>query len=219
MQFGFMPGKGTTDAIFIIRQLQEKFLEKSKKLFSAFVDLEKAFDRVPRELVRWALRKLEVDEWLVKAVMSMYYHVTTSVRTKKGNTDPFEVKVGLHQGSVLSPLLFIIVLEAVLSGHKIGLPWEILYADDLALMAASEEELKKKLNFLKNILERKGLKVNLLKTKIMVSGDGSGVQEQSGTYPCGVCGKGVGVNSIQCSLCTKWVHKKCSKISSSLASF
>ena len=56
MQFGFMPGKGTTDAIFIMRQVQEKHQAKKKKLYYAFVDLEKAFDRVPREVVRWALQ-------------------------------------------------------------------------------------------------------------------------------------------------------------------
>ena len=53
MQFGFMPGKGTTDAIFIMRQVQEKHQAKKKKLYYAFVDLEKAFDRVQREVVRW----------------------------------------------------------------------------------------------------------------------------------------------------------------------
>ena len=55
MQFGFMPGKGTTDAIFIMRQVQEKHQAKKKKLYYAFMDLEKAFDRVPREVVRWAV--------------------------------------------------------------------------------------------------------------------------------------------------------------------
>ena len=49
MQFGFMPGKGATDAIFIMRQVQEKHQTKKKKLYYAFVYLEKAFDRVPRE--------------------------------------------------------------------------------------------------------------------------------------------------------------------------
>ena len=48
MQFGFMPGRGTTDAIFIVRQMQEKYLVANKPLYLAFVDLEKAFDRVPR---------------------------------------------------------------------------------------------------------------------------------------------------------------------------
>ena len=60
MQFGFMPG--TTDAIFIIRQLQEKYRAKRKNFYFDFVDLEKAFNRVPRELTRWALRKLRVEE-------------------------------------------------------------------------------------------------------------------------------------------------------------
>ena len=69
MQFGIMPGKGTTNAIFILRQVQEKHQEKKKKLYYAFVDLEKAFDRFPREVVRWALMKLGVDEWLIRTVM------------------------------------------------------------------------------------------------------------------------------------------------------
>jgi len=58
MQFGFMKGKGTTDAIFTVRQMQETFRVKGKKLYFGFVDLEKAFDRVPREVIRWAMHKL-----------------------------------------------------------------------------------------------------------------------------------------------------------------
>ena len=113
MQFGFVPGKGTVDAIFMVRQLQEKFLEKRKDLFFAFVDLEKAFDRVPREVVRWALRQLDVEEWLVQTVMTIYERARAVVRTKQGYSTEFEVKVGVHQGSVLSPLLFVAVMEVV----------------------------------------------------------------------------------------------------------
>ena len=69
MQFGFMKGKGTTDAIFTVRQTQEKFRVKGKKLYFGFMDLEKAFDRVPREVIQWAMHKLGVEEWLVSAVM------------------------------------------------------------------------------------------------------------------------------------------------------
>ena len=59
MQFGFMSGRDTTDAIFIIRQLQEKHLGKHKPLYFAFVDLEKAFDRVPRQVL-WCTMKREM---------------------------------------------------------------------------------------------------------------------------------------------------------------
>ena len=58
-----------------------------------------------------------------------------------GESAEFAVKVGVHQGSVLSPLLFIIVLEALLKKFRTGLPWELFYADDLTLLAESEEEL------------------------------------------------------------------------------
>ena len=55
MQFGFMSGKGTTHALFILRRMQEKFREREQKLYMCFVDLEKAFDRVPRKVMEWAL--------------------------------------------------------------------------------------------------------------------------------------------------------------------
>jgi len=111
MQFGFMKGKGTTDAIFTVRQMQENFRVKGKKLYFGFVDLVKAFDRVPREVIRWAMRG--VEEWLASPVMSMYAGAKTVVRTVYGNSSGSEVKVGMHQGSALSPLLFVIVMEDI----------------------------------------------------------------------------------------------------------
>jgi len=96
MQFGFMPWKGTTDANFTVRQIQKKYGCKGKKLYFAFEDLEKAFDRVPREVTRWALRKAGVEEWLVKVVMAMYEGAQNVVRTT-GNSKAFNVKVGLYQ--------------------------------------------------------------------------------------------------------------------------
>jgi len=61
IQFGFTKGKVTTNAIFLARQMQENFRVKGKKLYFGFVDLEKAFDRVPREVIRWAGSKLGVE--------------------------------------------------------------------------------------------------------------------------------------------------------------
>ena len=77
------------------------------------LDLEKAYDRIPREVVRWALRDAGVDEWLVDTVMSTYKNARTVVLTDDGVSEEFEVGVGLHQGSALSPLLFIIVMDRV----------------------------------------------------------------------------------------------------------
>ena len=66
-QFGFVPGRGATVAIFVVRQLQEMYLAAM-----AFVDLEKAFDQVPLKLIWWALRKVGVEEWIVRLVQGMY---------------------------------------------------------------------------------------------------------------------------------------------------
>ena len=110
-QFGFVPGRGTTDAIFVVRQLQEKYLAANKRLYMAFIDHQKAFDRVPKKVIWWALRKLGVDEWIVRLIQGMYSNARSHVRVCEGYSEEFEVKVGVHQGSVLSPLLFIIVLE------------------------------------------------------------------------------------------------------------
>lgn len=77
------------------------------------MDLEKAFDRVPREVVRWALRKFGVEEWLVKAVMALYSGACTMVRTGAQDSNSFDVKVGVRQGSVLSPLLFAAAIDAM----------------------------------------------------------------------------------------------------------
>ena len=104
MQFGFMPGRGTTDAIFILRQMHKKHIARKKDLFFAFVDLEKAFDRVPRIVLWWAMRKLGVEEWVI-SVKAMYANARSKVQLNDQFSDEFEVKVGVHQGSVLSPLL------------------------------------------------------------------------------------------------------------------
>ena len=108
-----------------IKVHEEKYLAKKKDLWMAFVDLEKAFDRVPREVVWWALRKLGVDEWIVSVIKSMYEEATTAVKVNGRVSNAFVVRVGVHQGSVLSPLLFIIVLEALSREFKEGLPMEL----------------------------------------------------------------------------------------------
>ena len=124
-------------------------------------------------------------------------------------SEGFEVKVGVHQGSVLSPILFNIVMQAIADNFTAGLPWELLYADDLVLLAESRAELEGRLMEWIERLKEKGLRVNIGKTKVMNCKVGVGQVENSGKFPCEICRKGVGVNSIYCGYCKKWIHKRC----------
>ena len=98
-----------------------------KRLYIAVMDLEKGFDLVPRKVILWAIRKLGVEEWIVKLVREMNENVKSGVRVVKGLSEEFAVKVGVHQGSVLSPQLFIIVLEIPPRELRVGIPWEDMY--------------------------------------------------------------------------------------------
>ena len=144
-QFGFIPGRGTTDAIFVVRQLQEKLLAANKRLYMAFVDLEKEFDRVPRKVICWALRKLGVEEWIVRLVQGMYANARSRVHVGEGYSEEFEMKVGAHKGLILSPWLFIIVFETLSHDIRSGVPWEGFYAEDLVIITESLEECFRRL--------------------------------------------------------------------------
>ena len=125
-----------------------------------------------------------MDEWLIRTVMALYTEACTVVKTDAGLSENFEVKVGLHQGSVLSPLLFAVVMDVVTSEARNGLPSELLYADDLVFMAPTMEQpvvgvcLNGELSFLTKD-----------KSKLMVGSSGGKMIVNSGKWPCGVCGK------------------------------
>jgi len=103
---------------------------------------------------------------------------------------------------------------AISREFRVALPWELLYADDLAVIAETEEDLIKRLNEWKNNVE--SMRVNMNKTKVMISGERQKPVQKATRWPCGVCDRGVGSNSIECTSCQKWVHKKCSGIKGSM---
>ena len=146
----------------------------------------------------------------MRLVQGMYANARSLFRVGEGFSKEFEVKVGVNQGSVLSPLLFIIVLEALSCEFRAGVPWEDLYADDLVIIADSLNECVRRLLIWKKAMEKKGLRVNAGKTKVQACGTGLDLLQSSGEYPCAVCRTGVGNNSIYCNGCKHWVHKKCS---------
>ena len=211
MLFGFLPGKGTVDTIFIVRRMQEEYQKKNKKLYMCFVDMEKAFDRVPRKVMEWAMRKKGLSEVIVRAVMSLYDGAKTRVRVGSAYSEEFEVEVGVHQASVLSPLLFAIVVDVFIENARRGVVNELLYADDLILMSETMKDMKERFWNWKDALESKSLKVNTRKTKLMVCGS-EGELFKSKIDPCGVCGRRVMANSVLCTKCRNWVHGHCAKI-------
>ena len=164
-QYGFMPGKCTTDALFALRVLMEKYREGQKELHCVFVDLEKAYDKVPREEVWYCMRKSGLAEKYVRIVQDMYDGSTTAVRCAVGVTEEFEVKVGLHQGSALSPCLFAMMMDRMTDEIREEAPWTMMFADDIVICSESKKQVEEKLESWIYALERRGTKVNRRKTE------------------------------------------------------
>ena len=133
------------------------------------IDLEEAFDGVPRKDVELAMIIKGISEALVRAVMILCRGAKTTVKVGTHLSEEIEVKLGVRQGLVLSPLLSAIVIDVVTNEIKEGMLQESLYADDLVLISETVAKLHTKFYCLKSAFESKGLKVNIVKTKVMVS--------------------------------------------------
>ena len=139
-QFGFRSGRSTTNLMFAVRQIMEK-LEMKKYSYWTFLDMEKAYDKVPRRLIRAVLRWFGVPHALIEVVQAMYRDPRTTVRTAFGLTGMFPVGVGVHQGSALSPLLFILVMDYISKQVGGDRSTKLQSADDVALQFDNEQEL------------------------------------------------------------------------------
>lgn len=182
-QCGFRKGRGCVDQIFALRNIMEKSLEVNKELFVAFMDLEKAYDRVDWKALWEVLRTYGVGGSLLKAVQSFYCEGRASVRVNREKGRWFPVKVGLRQGCVMSPGLFNIFIDSVVKevnarvlekgtemvdGQKCK--WEVnqlLFADDTALVGDSEEKLQRLVTEFGMVCYNRKLKVNADKSKVM----------------------------------------------------
>ena len=144
IQFGFMPGKGTTDATFILGQAQEKSLEGNEELYIAFVDLEKAYDGVPREEIYWCLRKRGVSEKIVREMKVLLPgQQDNSAMWSRSN------RIVLSRSRPTSRLCTESISICSCGGHyqrgcKEATAKDLLYADDLGIVAGSEEELQER---------------------------------------------------------------------------
>ncbi|KAK3524793.1 hypothetical protein QTP86_006486 [Hemibagrus guttatus] len=145
-------------------------------------DLEKAYDRVPREELWYCMRKSGVAEKYVRVVQDMYERSRTVVRCAVGQTEEFNVEVGLHQGSALSPFLFAIVMDQLSEEVRQESPWTMMFADNIVICSESREQVEENLERWRFALERRGMKVSRSKTEYMcVNGrEGSGTVRLQG---------------------------------------
>jgi len=111
-----------------------------------FIDLEKAYDRVPRDVLWRCSEQKSIPVAYIQIIRDMYNGVRTRVTTLVGDTDDFPIDIGLHQGSALSPFLFPIVMDNLTRGIQAELPWSLLFADDIVLIDETRVGVNTKLN-------------------------------------------------------------------------
>src|SRR5574337_350757 len=181
VQAGFRKGRGTRDQIVNICWIIKKAREFQKNIYFCFTDYAKAFGCVDHNKLWRILKEMGIPDHPICLLRNLYAGQEATVRTGHETTDWFQIGKGVCQGCILSPCLFNLYAEYIMrnagleetqagikiAGRNIS---HLRYADDTTLMAESEEELKSLLMKVKEESEKVGLKLNIQKTKIMVSG-------------------------------------------------
>jgi hypothetical protein len=133
------------------------YREEKKGLHMVFIELEKAYDKVPRDIMWWSLEKHKVPTKYITLIKDMYKDAMTCVRTCDGDTSDFPIKIGLHQGSALSPYLFTLVMDEVTRDIQGDIPWCMLFADDVVLVDESRAGVNMKLELWRHTLRVEGV--------------------------------------------------------------
>jgi Reverse transcriptase (RNA-dependent DNA polymerase) len=180
-QSGFRKGRSVQDHVFTIKQITEKAIAQNNQVFLAFVDLEKAFDRVPRRRIWNSLENRGIEAKLIEVIKSLYRRNLNCVISKNMRSEMFQTNEGLRQGGGLSPLLFNIFMDDIINessdqNKKLVVGYrhlqritisEGVFADDVVVMAGNEKDLQHNLETWNRTFESYDMKINKAKTKVM----------------------------------------------------
>ena len=184
-QFGFRQDRSCAQAIFVLTTLIQVRRRRGGSMHVCYVDFQKAYDSVNRELLWGKMRGMGYGGWIMDACTALYANVPMCVKTSEGYTTCFLSNVGVKQGCPLSPTLFGLFVDdfeehmhaAAERGADLQVPciqdcpvWALMYADDLALMANTMAGLQLQLNELQAYSTRWQLTVNVTKTKVVSYG-------------------------------------------------
>ena len=179
-QAGFRPGRGCVDQIFALRQIIELQHEFREPLFIAFIDFAAAFDSIDRKSLGRLLEALGFPPRVMRVIMALYNETKCRVRVYGQESKPFTVTTGVRQGAILSPTLFNCCIDwamkEALDNQDLGIQLTSLpdrltvldYADDIAILAKTSQELQLMVDRVAATAARLGLCINAAKTKVMV---------------------------------------------------
>jgi hypothetical protein len=143
-----------------------------------FIDLGKTYDKVTRNVMWWVLQKHKVSSKYITLIKDMYDNVVTSVRTSDGDNNDFLINIELHQGSTLSPYLFALVMDEITRDIQGGIPWCMLFVDDVVLVDESRTRVDQKLELWRRTLEAKDFRLSRSKMEYMKCDFSATTQEE-----------------------------------------
>lgn len=181
-QFGFRNNLGTREALFGIQVLVQKCRDLAQPVYMCFIDFEKAFDKVRHNKLIEILKRTGIHDKDLQIIKNLYFNQKANIRIGSNTSEEVEIKRGVRQGCILSPLLFNLYSEFIfkeaLEGTTCGIEItsedskliinNIRYADDTVLITKSHTELQLIINRVTQACENYGLKLNAKKTKVMI---------------------------------------------------
>ena len=178
MQAGFRTERSCADQIATLRIIIEQSLEFNSPLYMNFIDFEKAFDSLDREVLWKLMEHYGIPIKFIRLVQNMYQGMKCKVVHEGYLSDPFEITTGVRQGCLLSPFLFLLAVDWVMkqatTGKRNGIQWTLTeqlddldFADDIALLSHSHKQMQEKTNLLYTHAKSTGLRVNIKKTNVM----------------------------------------------------